>query len=297
MIELDNVTRRYGRRRGIEEVSLRIAPGTLYGFLGPNGAGKTTTIRVMLGLLRAQAGSARIFDRDCWHDSAAIKRDVGYLPGDLRLYRWMTCRSSLQHVERIRGRAMMDEGLSLARNWDLDPDVRVSRMSRGMRQKLGLVLTLAHRPRLLVMDEPTAALDPLMQEALYVVLRERVADGATVFFSSHTLAEVERLCDRVAIVRRGRIVADEALSALRLRARRVVTIHWGPQANSATIEPPPGLDVYQRESQRWSAAPTLPVADVVRWAAGQPIEDLTISPPDLATVFQSYYQSDGEESS
>jgi len=292
VVELSNVTRRYGRRRGIERVSLSIPAGTLYGFLGPNGAGKTTTIRVLLGLLRPQAGRASAFGLDCWSDSAVIKRDVGYLPGDLRLYGWMSCRNGLRAVERIRRRPMTAAGLALAQEWDLDPDVRASRMSRGMRQKLGLILALAHRPRLLVMDEPTAALDPLMQESLYTHLRRRVAEGATVFFSSHTLGEVERLCDRVAIVRRGRIVADETLAALRARAQRVVTIHWHDGAASGSIDPPSGLTVYRRQKDRWDATPSMPIAELVRWAASQPIADLTISPPDLTTVFQSYYRDD-----
>ena len=218
LIQLENLTRGYGRRRGVELVSLSVAEGVLFGFLGPNGAGKTTTIRVLVGFLRPGGGSARIFGLDCWRDSKAIKRDLGYLPGDLRLSEWMNGTTALSIFGAVRGQDLTRSGRELAGTFDLDLRVKVRDMSRGMRQKLGLILALAHAPRLLVLDEPTSALDPLMQEVLHDHLRHLAASGHTVFFSSHSLGEVEQLCDRVAIVRDGALVADESLAALRDRA-------------------------------------------------------------------------------
>src|SRR5262245_43541117 len=202
-IQLDNLTRRYGRRRGVERVSLSVPEGALFGFLGPNGAGKTTTIRVMLGFLRPTSGDARIFGLDCWRDSKAIKRDIGYLPGDLRLPAWMDGTNALSIFGAVRGKDLVGAGRQLAEKFALDLRVKVRDLSRGMRQKLGLILALAHSPRLLVLDEPTSALDPLMQQVLHDLLRQLAAAGHTVFFSSHSLSEVEQLCDHVAIVRDG----------------------------------------------------------------------------------------------
>src|SRR5438445_11398920 len=246
-IRLDNLTRRYGRRRGVERVSLSVPEGALFGFLGPNGAGKTTTIRVMLGFLRPTSGSARIFGLDCWRDSKAIKREIGYLPGDLRLPAWMNGANALSIFGAVRGQDLARSGQDLAGKFDLDLRVKVREMSRGMRQKLGLILAMAHSPRLLVLDEPTSALDPLMQEILHELLRRWAGAGHTVFFSSHSLREVEQLCDRVAIVRDGELVADESLTGLRNRAGHDVIIRWKNESKSVRLEPPPFLKVSTRE--------------------------------------------------
>lgn len=290
-VQIQQLTRRYGRRIGVEQLNLDVQAGTRFGFLGPNGAGKTTTIRVLLGLLRPTEGSARIFGLDCWHDAPRIKAELGYLPGDLRLYPWLTCRKAIRMGGLVRGRDLTTAGRQLAEEFELEPDVPARKMSRGMRQKLGLILALAHRPRLLVLDEPTAALDPLMQEKLSRHLRELAAAGHTVFFSSHSLSEVEHLCDRVAILREGRLAADETLDALRARAKRKVTIIWHSEGNPARRDAPRFLKVHDRDDRRWQATLTGSVMDLVRWSAGQPIEDLSIEKPDLATLFQQYYRN------
>src|SRR5215471_1121268 len=238
LIVLDHLSRHYGRRRGIEQVSLTVSEGSLFGFLGPNGAGKTTTIRVMLGFLRPTGGTAKIFGLDCWKDSRAIKREVGYLPGDLRLPAWMNGASALSIFGAVRGQDLTRSGRELARKFDLDLGVKVREMSRGMRQKLGLILALAHAPRLLVLDEPSSALDPLMQQILHELLRQMAAAGKTIFFSSHSLGEVEQLCDRVAIVREGELVAEESLTALRERSGHDVTIWWKTGPHAHELAPP-----------------------------------------------------------
>ena len=295
VIETEHLTRRYGSRTGVERVSFRVAEGSLFGFLGPNGSGKTTTIRVLLGFLRPSEGRASLFGRDCWHAGRQVRDDVGYLPGDLRLYPTWTGEQFLRLFGLIRRRDIAAAGRDLAERFALDMAVPVRKMSRGMRQKLGLVLALAHEPRLLILDEPTASLDPLMQEQLLRHLRALAGKGHTVFFSSHSLSEVERLCDRVAILREGRLVADETLETLRERARRRFTIRWAQVKDAADVDPPPFLTIDERRTRTWDGSLTGQTPQLVRWAATQPIEDLTIGHPDLDSLFRRYYRDGGPE--
>ena len=290
MIAIRQLTKRYGRRVGIDKLDLSVSDGTLFGFLGPNGSGKTTTIRLLLGLLRPNAGGAEVFGLDCWKHSHRIKSDVGYLPGDLRLYPWLTGRSALKLVGQVRGRDLLGPGDELAEEFELDLDVSARNMSRGMRQKLGLILALAHRPKLLILDEPTASLDPLMQKKLLRRLRGLARDGHTIFFSSHTLSEVEQLCDRVAILRKGKLVADESLDALRARAKRVVTLTWRTIADAQERTTPSILAVFGRQGRCWKAEVTGSPTELLRWAAMQPIEDFSFSEPDLTRLFEQYYE-------
>jgi len=291
VITTRDLSKKYGRRIGIDGVNLDIPEGSTIGFLGQNGAGKTTTIRVLLGFLRPSKGRASVFGMDPWRDTARIKREVGYLPGDLRLYPWLTAATALRIFGQIRGLDLVDSGADLAERFHLELNLPVRKMSRGMRQKLGLILALAHKPRLLVLDEPTSGLDPLMRQELAACLRELVSNGHTVFFSSHTLSEVEQLCDRVAIVREGRIVADEALESLRSRASRAVTLVFENAETAGRIEPPDFLVLGERDADGWRCELKGSTPDLVRWAATQPIRDLTIGPPDLESLFHKFYQS------
>jgi ABC-2 type transport system ATP-binding protein len=291
VIRLENLTRRYGRRRGIERLSLAIPEGALFGFLGPNGAGKTTTIRVLLGLLRPSGGSARIFGLDCWSESKAIKRDVGYLPGDLRLPAWLTADKAISIFGAVRGKNIRPRGMELAERLDLDLRVKVREMSRGMCQKLGLILALAHAPRLLVLDEPTNSLDPLVQQLVHEILRDLARKGNTIFFSSHSLAEVEQLCERVAIVRDGELVADESLEKLREHSGHDVAIRWKNHADGLTLMPPAFLKLTTREASLWQGSLDGPVTDLLEFLAGKAVEDLAIGRPDLETLFRRFYQS------
>ncbi len=290
VVTTEGLSRFYGRRVGIEDVSLRVPEGSIYGFLGPNGSGKTTTIRLLLGFLRPSHGGARVFGLDAWRDSPRIKADTGYVPGDLRLWSWMRGRDAISFVGRTRrDRSVETRGRELAERFELELDVTVRNMSRGMRQKLGLVLALAHDPRLLVLDEPTSGLDPLTQERLNRTLRESAARGTTVFFSSHVLAEVEDLCDRVAIIRGGHVVADEPLAELRSRAARVVTVRWADGVTPPS--PPPFLNVEDPSAHVWSARLGGPVTPLLEWLRGREIDDLSIRPPDLDSLFMEYYRS------
>jgi ABC-2 type transport system ATP-binding protein len=291
VINTERLSRWYGKRVGIEVVDLQVAEGEIFGFLGPNGAGKTTTIRVLLGLLRPSSGTATILGLDCWRQSHRIKRQIGYLPGDLRLYPWFTAESALRIIGRIRGQDLTPFGGLLTERFLLDPTLVVRKMSRGTRQKLGIVLALAHRPQLAVLDEPTSGLDPLMRDELAGCLRELAAQGHTVFFSSHSLSEVEQLCDRVAVVREGRIAANEPVDSLRRQARRAVSLRFRDALAANNVAVPAFLGLVDRTGTTWQCDLVGGTPELVRWAAQQPIDDMTIGPPSLERLFRQFYQA------
>jgi len=289
VITADSLTKQYGGRRGIDSVNLKVQAGEVFGFLGPNGAGKSTTIRLLLGFLRASSGDARIFGQDCWKNSAKIKRDVGYVAGDVRLYPWLTTRKAATIVGEIRGIDLHKPVMELAERFRLEPDLPVRKMSRGNRQKVALVMALAHRPKLIILDEPTSGLDPLMQDTLCEHLRTLALEGHTVFFSSHTLSEVDTLCNRVAIVRGGQIVADEALETMKARAPRTVVVSFANAEQAQRVEVPEIWNV-QRRTQRTIVIDLLgPAKQLAEWAAAQSISDLSIGAPNLDTLFRQFY--------
>jgi ABC-2 type transport system ATP-binding protein len=291
-ILIESLTRRYGPRRGVEGVNLAVGEGSLFGFLGPNGAGKTTTIRVLLGFLRATSGQARILGLDCWARSKQVKREVGSIPGDLRLYSRLSGHETVRLAGRIGQRDLAARARELAAAFDLDLSVRVRQMSRGMRQKLGLVLALAPRPQVLVLDEPSSGLDPLMQEVLRDQLRAMARSGHTVFFSSHTLAEVEALCDRVAIVREGRVIIDEPLDQLRRRAGHEVVARLTPAARTMSLSTPPEFQQPIHSEGTLSGTWRGPAAGLIAWLHTLPVEDVRITPPSLESLFRGFYGGD-----
>jgi ABC-2 type transport system ATP-binding protein len=287
-IQLEKLTKYYGSRVGVDRLDLVVPEGRIFGFLGPNGSGKTTAIRLLMGFLRPDAGEARILGRNCFREGHQIRREVGYLPGDLRLYPWLTCRTALEICGKTRRQDLITAGFDLADELLLERDIPVRRMSHGTRQKLGLVLAMTHSPRLLILDEPTATLDPLVQATLFTHLRRLGASGHTVLFSTHVLSEVEELCESVAILRAGRLVEHASLSELRIRAGRCFTITWKSIAGPIP-DPPDFLCLRVRESHRWSGEINGPAMSLIQWCSTQPVEDVSISTPDVSTVFRSYY--------
>lgn len=313
VIETRQLCRSYGARRGITDINLKISAGEIFGFLGPNGAGKSTTIRVLMGLLRGGSGVANIFGRDCWSEGTEIRREVGYVAGDVRLYPWLTTRRALAMLSRIHGRNLNQKGFELAERFRLEPDLPVRKMSRGNRQKVALVLALAHEPKLVILDEPTSGLDPLMQDTLMSCLREMAASGRTVMFSSHTLSEVESLCDRIAIVRDGRIVEDSTVSRLKAQAPRqiVVTLRDGQDHRNlkwpdsvvvkSTPEMSPQQIVAESSSEIGTNREQICVLELIgssvsfmSWAAAQGFADIMIGPPSLEVLFRKYYETSME---
>ncbi len=215
MIETKQLSKNYGRSRGIIEVTVAIQEGEIFGFLGPNGAGKTTTMRLLLGLLRPDSGSATIEGRDCWKQSTEIKKFVGYLPGEFTFDPGLRGAQILAYLGHLRGGVDQSYLRTLVERLDFDPSKRFREYSRGNKQKLGLLQAFMHKPRLLILDEPTSGLDPLNQQEFYKMAAEVRTQGSTIFLSSHVLPEVEHTCDRVAIIREGQIVKIDHVSALK----------------------------------------------------------------------------------
>ena len=229
-IETEDLTKRYGAQRGIEAVSLQVPQGEIVGFIGPNGAGKSTTIRVLLGLLRPDSGRASLLGRDIAKDGPVARQDVGYVPGESAFYDDMTTAELLAWFGAFHGGGSEARRRELASALDLDLSRRAVDLSLGNRKKAAIVAALQHRPRLVILDEPTNGLDPVMQARLFDLLQAERARGATVFFSSHVLSEVQRVCTRVVVLSEGRVVAVEDVEALRRRQRRRVTVTLAGEA-------------------------------------------------------------------
>ena len=223
-IETVGLTKTFGAVRGIEQLDVRVEPGQIFGFLGPNGAGKTTTIRTLLGLYRPTAGTARVLGLDAHLDSVTVHRRVGYLPGDLALFGRMTARDHVNWFARARGLDGTRMAQELSERFSLPLDARAKDLSTGNRQKVGIVLAFMHEPELLILDEPTTGLDPLVKHEFEQLLRETTTAGRTVFLSSHELDEVQRVADRVGIIKEGRLVLTETVTGLRQRAPQTIEV-------------------------------------------------------------------------
>ncbi|HEX5984459.1 MAG TPA: ABC transporter ATP-binding protein [Solirubrobacterales bacterium] len=243
VIETDGLTKLYGSVRGIEDVTFSVEAGEVFGFLGPNGAGKTTTIRALLDLLHPTRGSARLFGLDSRRDSVAIRARLGNLSGDFGYGREATGRQALHLLARLRGHDGLGRAEALAARFRADLDRPLGELSRGNRQKVGLILATFHEPELLIFDEPTNGLDPLMQEEFLALVAEERERGCTVFLSSHDLAEVERVCDRVGIVRSGRLIAVERVAELLAKAQRrnLVEVEFAEPVELEDVKAIPGV--------------------------------------------------------
>jgi len=292
-IETEELTKLYGRHRGIEDVSFAVEPGEVFGFLGPNGAGKTTTIRTLLDLIHPSGGSARVFGLDSRRDSVAIRARLGNLPGDFGYGKQASGREALRLLARLRGVEGGGRAEALAARFHADLDRPLGELSRGNRQKVGLILATFHEPELLILDEPTSGLDPLMQEEFLALVAEERERGCTVFISSHDLDEVQRVCDRVGMVRDGRLIAVERMAELLGKARRRVTVRLADGAGLEELRSLPGVS----ELEAGDGAVTFKVAGdldpVVKALAAHHVADLEAVHPTLEEVFLGYYQGQG----
>lgn len=290
-LQVERLTRSYGRRRGVIDLTFTVPEGEVFGFLGPNGAGKTTTIRQIMGLLRPTSGSARVFGLDCWRESTAVKARIGYLPGDLHLYEHLTGAEFLDFCAAFRPRASAQRRHELADRLELDLRQRIKHLSKGSRQKLAIVQALMHDAPLLLLDEPSSGLDPLMQATFIALLREEQARGKTIVLSSHVLPEVERIAQRVAIIRDGRLVAVEDVARLNaLRQRRVQVVLREPVAleRFAALA---GVRVLASDPEglHLDLAVRGDLAPLLRVLSDLHLDDLLVAPQDLESVFMHYY--------
>ncbi len=288
VIELDHLTKNYGAQRGVENLTLSVHEGEIYGFIGPNGAGKSTTIRTLLGLIRPTSGEARLFGQDCISCGPKVREKIGYLPGEVFYYENMRVGALLDysasfypgdHRKRIR---------ELAEYMELDLSRRVGELSFGNKKKVGIVQGLLHEPGLLLLDEPTAGLDPLMQQRFFDLLREENKKGVTVFFSSHILSEVQRICHRVAILRDGKLVEEKSMEALREENCCQVRLSAEkPSAGQFTLEGISDLSVRGNEvSFLYRGAP----AALLGILKDLPLTSLWIEEPALEDIFLHYYE-------
>jgi ABC-2 type transport system ATP-binding protein len=286
LLRTEHLTKDYGRFRALDDLQLSVAPGEVFGLLGPNGSGKTTALRVLLGFLKPTAGVAWIGGHDCWHDGVAARRQMAYLPGELRLYENMTGRQLVHLLSRLRGQRANSEVDVLARRLDIDLDRPIAHLSSGMKRKVALLQVLVTQAALLILDEPTNTLDPSMRDELLTLLRQASGRGQAVLFSSHVLAEVERVCDRVGILRRGRLVHLQNMTDLR-EARLVRASFSEPP--SAPLPDLPGLEVRERGPKELVLEYTGALPPLVEWLARQPLVDLRLEPLGLSAIYRRYH--------
>ena len=289
-IMTNNLTKYYGKARGIADVSLTVEEGDFFGFIGPNGAGKSTTIRTLLGLIAPTGGSAEIFGKDICRQRTEILADIGYLPSETMFYGGMRVKDVLRLSARLRKADCSGEAEKLCERLELDTSRKIDELSLGNRKKVGIVCALQHRPKLYILDEPTSGLDPLMQREFYSLLQERNEEGATVFLSSHVLSEVQRYCKHAAVIREGRLLACDSVENLGHTGAKRVTL----RGVTAVPELEHIRDVKtsaEGVSFLYGGKAGLLLSELSKL----PLTDITIAEPDLEEIFMHYYaKEDGE---
>jgi ABC-2 type transport system ATP-binding protein len=289
IVEVSHLKKYYGAARGIEDVSFSVEEGEFFGFIGPNGAGKSTTIRTLLSLIRPTGGSAKIFGKDSVKNAPEIARDVGYLPSEVFYYDGMRVRDLLKYSASFYGKDCQERILKLSDALDLDLKKKIDDLSFGNRKKVGIVQALLHAPKLIILDEPSAGLDPLMQQRFFELLREENRRGATVLFSSHVLSEVQKLCNRVAIIKEGKIIQMDAVGAIRDSSYKKVAL----EAKAPLDEGALNLDGAANLETNGSAASFIFRGNVNRLLAALSkleLHNVTIAEPDLEEIFLHYYK-------
>lgn len=293
-VDTRGLTKTFGSQRGIDAVDLAVEPAQIYGFLGPNGAGKSTTIRILMGLYHPSGGTARVLGHDCRSEAVAVHRRTGYLPGELALPAALTGREVLARFARVRGMTDTTYRDALVERFGAELDRPIRTLSKGNRQKIGLVATFMHRPELLVLDEPTSGLDPLLQEEFSDLLHETVDDGRTVLLSSHDLAEVQRVVHRLSIIKEGRIVVDGTVDELRAHAPRTFEVTFGRPVAADRFDGLEGVQATGLAPNRFRLFVSGPIAPCLKAVAALDPTDIEARPVDLDELFLSYYRDAGE---
>ena len=289
VIQLEGLTKHYGSARGIVDLDLEVSEGEVFGFLGPNGAGKTTTIRLIMDLIRPSEGTARVFSLDARRDATLIQARTGYMPGELALYGGLTGIEMLKYAANLRGGVDWAFVEGLAERLDCDLSRPIGTLSTGNKHKVGLIHALMHRPELLILDEPTSGLDPIVQREFHRLLEEVRAEGRTVFLSSHILPEVESLCDRVGIIREGRLVTIQQVEALKESALSHLEFHFAAEVSADEFSSLPGVREVTAEGTVVRCTVSGSVDAVVKAAALHEVLDLVSHEPSLEQVFLAYY--------
>ncbi|MFL5749431.1 MAG: ABC transporter ATP-binding protein [Chloroflexota bacterium] len=289
IIRTERLTKTYGEHRGIVDVDLEVQQGEVFGFLGPNGAGKTTTIRTLLDHLRPTSGKAFVFGIETTVDPVAIHRRIGYLPGEFALYDKLTGGQTIEYFANLRGGVDAAYQAELIERLDLDTGRKFKEYSKGNKQKVGLIVALQHRPDLLMLDEPTSGLDPLVQQTFYEVIREAKAEGRTIFLSSHVLSEVEKTCDRVAIIREGELVKVDRVEALRDLAHHQVELRFSGDVPLGAFTVLAGVSDAVADGNVLRMRVSGSITPVVREAANYELLDFVSREPSLEETFLAQY--------
>lgn len=289
VMKTTKLTKYYGKVRGIKELDLTVTHGEFFGFIGPNGAGKSTTIRTVLGLIAPTSGDVMIFGKDVTKEREAILQNIGYLPSEALFYQGMKVKDILRLSADLRKVDCSAESKRLCERLQLDTARKIDDLSFGNRKKVAIVCALQHRPELLVLDEPTGGLDPLMQKEFFDILRERNREGTTIFLSSHVLSEIQRNCTRAAIIRDGRIIAQGSVDDLSKTSAKRITVH-----GSIHLENLSGVRDRKAGEDGISFLYSGDMGSLLRTLASGQVDDLTVTEPDLEEIFLHYYEEDGE---
>lgn len=295
IVRCEGLTKWYGRSRGVQDLSFEVRPGQVFGFLGPNGAGKTTTIRCILSLLAPTSGRAFLFDEQVGLNDSSAHSRIGYVAGDVALFPMQTGQWTIDYISGLRGRKPASAA-DLCERLQYDPSRRVRELSKGNRQKLALVLALMHDPELLILDEPTSGLDPINQQEIFDIIAERIEQqGATVFLSSHILTEVERVCDRVGVIREGRLVAEESIDDIIAKAIRKVRVSYEEPTRAETYAGVRGVsELTQIDERTISVKVTSDLDGAIRALMDRRIHDIEVNHASLEEIFFQYYARNGE---
>lgn len=292
IVSTRNLTKFYKKDPGVVDLNMDVFEGEVFGYLGPNGAGKTTTIRLFLDFIRPTSGSAELFGMDSHDDGLKIREKIGYLPGELSIYSHLTGREFLGYMASFRGGVDWEYVGELASRLKSDLSKRMGSMSHGNKQKIGLIQAFMHQPELLILDEPTMGLDPLVQQEFYRMVREVKRDGRTVFLSSHIMPEVERICDRVGIIRKGRMVAVEKISDLKERRLRHMEIHFAEDVAIEAFEDVQGIQDLQVQGNILECSVSGSMDPLIKRISRFEVLNVISHEPSLEEVFLAYYSGD-----
>lgn len=288
VIQTEKLTKYYGSSRGIEDINLSVKEGEVFGFLGPNGSGKTTTIRILLDFIRATSGRARVFGMDAHADSTRIRSRIGYLPGEYGMYQKMIAAEYLQFLGSLRGDKEPHLKDGLVERFGLNTSPRIKSLSHGNKQKLALVQAFMHDPELLILDEPTSGLDPLIQQQFYELILELKERGRTIFFSSHILSEVERVCDRVAILREGKLVALHEISNLKKIRLKTIEVSFKQELDESVFRLD-GVRKIQKNAHIVRLWIDANINTILRAISEYPIDNISCQDASLEDIFMEYY--------
>ncbi|MFH1537079.1 MAG: ABC transporter ATP-binding protein [Patescibacteria group bacterium] len=287
VIEVNNLKKHFGKVKAVDGISFKVEKGEIFGFLGPNGAGKTTTIRVMMDFIRPTEGDVKILGKDAQKNTVELKKNIGFLSGSVNLYKKLSGQAHIDFLKKLNGeKDIADE---LAKRFDFNPEMKSKKLSSGNKQKLGIILAFMNEPNILILDEPTNALDPLLQNEMYELMEEARDRGATVFMSSHNLAEVERVCDRVGIIKKGKMVAIEDMVGLKEKKIYTIKAFFGEEIDEKEFNLN-GVQIDRHHYNNYTLKVKGDIDEIVKKVSKYKLRDIEIAQASLEDIFLEYYE-------